>query len=56
MFWIVRVKFDPDNPNAVAYAKRVKNGTPRWDQTSIEELARIGLNPRGNGGPEKPHP
>jgi len=48
VFWIARVTFAPDNPDAVAYAKQVENGTPRWDQTSIEELARTGLKPRGN--------
>jgi len=47
VFWIVRVTFDPANPVAAAYAKQVENGTPRWDQTSIEELARIGLKPCG---------
>ena len=48
VFWIVRVTFDPDNPNAVAYAQRVENGTQWWDRASIEELASIGLKPRGN--------
>ena len=50
VFWIVRVTYDQDNPDAVAYARRVANGTPRWDPTSIEELARIGARPSGPHG------
>jgi len=48
VFWIVRVTYDSDNPEAVSYAKQVENGTPRWDATSLEALAWIALNPCGN--------
>jgi len=47
VFWIVRVTYDSDNPKAVAYAKRVENGTPLWDRASSEGLVRIGLQPCG---------
>ena len=36
--WNVAVRFDPDDPNAVAYADRVENGQPRWDEVSMKEL------------------
>ena len=40
VFWIVKIRFDPEDPEAVAYANRVEEGVARWDQTSLEELGR----------------
>ena len=40
VFWTVASRFDPEDPDAVAYANRVENGVARWDQTSLEELGR----------------
>lgn len=40
VFWSVAIRFDPEDPDAVAYADRVENGVARWDQTSLEELGR----------------
>jgi hypothetical protein len=40
VFWTVAIRFDPEDPDAVAYANRVENGVARWDQTSLEELGR----------------
>jgi hypothetical protein len=36
--WNVAVQFDPDDSEAVAYADRVENGQPRWDEVSLKEL------------------
>ena len=38
--WNVAVQFDPEDIEAVAYADRVENGQPRWDEDSMEELGR----------------
>ena len=40
IFWNVAIRFDPDDPDALAFAERVENGVARWDQTSLEELGR----------------
>jgi hypothetical protein len=38
VLWNVAVQFDPEAPEAVAYADRVENGQPRWDEVSLKEL------------------
>lgn len=43
VLWSVRVTYEQDDPEAVAYLGRVSEGMPRWDQASKEELASIGL-------------
>ena len=40
VFWIVAIRFDPEDPEAVAYANRVENGVARWDQIALQELGR----------------
>jgi|GEM_PF-3597449 hypothetical protein len=38
VFWTVAIRLDPESPEAVAYANRLENGSPRWDRISLEEL------------------
>ena len=40
IFWNVAIRFDPEDPDAVAYANRVENGVARWDQIALQELGR----------------
>jgi hypothetical protein len=40
IFWNVAIRFDPDDPDASAFADRVENGVARWDQIAIQELGR----------------
>jgi hypothetical protein len=40
VFWTVAIRFDPEDPDAVAYANRVENGVARWDQIAIQEFGR----------------
>jgi hypothetical protein len=40
IFWNVAIRFDPDDPDALAFAERVENGVARWDQIALQELGR----------------
>ena len=40
IFWNVAIRFDPDDPDASAFADRVENGVARWDQIALQELGR----------------
>ena len=40
IFRNVVIRFDPDDPEELAYADAVENGSPRWDEISLDELGR----------------
>jgi len=40
ILWNVAIRFDPDDPDALAFAERVENGLARWDEISLNELGR----------------
>jgi hypothetical protein len=40
IFWNVAIRFDPDDPDASAFAAQVENGVARWDEISLDELGR----------------
>jgi hypothetical protein len=40
IFRNVAVRFDPDDFEAMDFALRVENGSPRWDEISLDELGR----------------
>ena len=40
IFRNVAVRFNSDDPDEVAYADAVENGSPRWDEISLDELGR----------------
>jgi len=42
VFWIVAIRLDPEDPEAVAYADLVENGVARWDKIAVAELGRKG--------------
>ena len=40
IFWNVAIRFDPNDPDASAFAEQVENGVARWDKISLEQLGR----------------
>jgi hypothetical protein len=40
IFWTVAIRFDPEDPDAVAFADCVEDGAARWDQMALQELGR----------------
>ncbi len=39
-FSSVAIRFDPDDPDELAYANAVEDGCPSWDEVSLDELGR----------------
>jgi hypothetical protein len=40
IFRNVGIRFDPDDIEEMDFALRVENGSPRWDEISLDELGR----------------